>query len=217
MKRPQRTCPHTAVPPAPPHSTDGACWVQRLHPTAAKHHSTSLQSGVAAGCRGAPSLHPAHSPNRRRCTLWQDTVPLWFHQSQKKNKNMICLSSVHQPQMKKGFLAWGGLNVHAGLNLEVAFWFTIILAGLELSWIIIGKFQVHWLYLQKLQWNFALSACQIQHLITATPLPDSIKYKSVAAYSSIPCMHNDEGGLCCSFAKKWELKIFLATVYSVQS
>lgn len=46
-------------------------------------------------------------------------------------------------------------------------------------------------------------ACQIQHLITPTPLPDSLKYKSAAAYSSIPCMHNDEGGRCCSSAKKF--------------
>lgn len=108
-KRPQRTCPHTAVPPARPHSTDGACWVQRLHPTAAKHYSTSLQSGVAAGCRGAPSLHPAHSPNRRRCTLWQDTVPLWFHQSQKKKKkkhDMPQLSSSTTDEKRFSCLGW---------------------------------------------------------------------------------------------------------------
>lgn len=54
---------------------------QHLIPTAARHHSTSLQSGVAAGYRGASSLHPAHFPNPRRCTIWRDTVPLCFHLS----------------------------------------------------------------------------------------------------------------------------------------
>lgn len=43
---------------------------QHLISTAAEHHSTSLQSRVAAGYRGASSLHPAHFPKPRRCTLW---------------------------------------------------------------------------------------------------------------------------------------------------